>query len=194
MGVLNLFSFMNNTKKKTNLKNFKGATLGIDISCWLHASLYSLKRVELKYENIFEDLELLNSSDCFLDFIKNKLKIFEENQINCVVVFDGKKPMIKQIITEARSHKRETKLLKANDFFTQIEKINKTTNINFCKTESQKSNTNSEKSKNQDFSKVDTDLVIAQNQNFKTKKSKKKRNNKNKNIDRIKKRILEFFD
>lgn len=77
---------------------------------------------------------------------------------------------IKQIITEARSQKRETKLLKANNFIMQIGNISKENKTIFCK----------------ETNKISSDLVTAQNQSFQSSLPKKK----SKKSETIKTKIL----
>ena len=79
MGVSNLLGFVRSAVQKVHISEFRGETLAIDASAWLHRGLFACA------------LEVLTgqSTDRFLDIPLRLVELLEEHGVRPMFVFDG---------------------------------------------------------------------------------------------------------
>ena len=87
MGIHKLLITLKKIRISKNISDFKGQTLGIDISCWIHQSFFCFKKLKLTGK-VSEDLKTIHSSNIFLYFIKARIKLVTK-YCEVIVVFDG---------------------------------------------------------------------------------------------------------
>lgn len=96
MGISGLLQFLKEYRVKTNISDFKGQTVAVDGSCWIHQSAY--------HAEFEEGVE--SSTQKILNFISKKIRMLQEYKITPIIVFDGSSIPVKKRIQEERAKYR----------------------------------------------------------------------------------------
>jgi exonuclease-1 len=96
MGISGLLQFLKEFRKEVDLADWKGETIAVDASCWIHQGAY--------HADFSEGLEGVVLK--IVHYITKRLRMLELYQINTIIVFDGESLEIKKWINERRIKQR----------------------------------------------------------------------------------------
>ena len=103
MGIKRLNQFLRYDFTTAHISDFHGLKLGVDISSWIYQAYFC----QLEFSGDDSILILRN--------IELKLKLFEQNDIKAIFVFDGHSLDCKQITSEKRGKKRDYYMSKVEE-------------------------------------------------------------------------------
>lgn len=135
MGIKGLLKGLHFATKKSNIREFRGCRLGIDFSCWVHRSVYSVAMsfVEASENNQITKKCVAVSSNYVIKRCQELLENFHVTEV--VLVLDGTRIPLKHgeakererkqqaNLREAREHKRNGRLDKAEEKYKMCVKI-----------------------------------------------------------------------
>lgn len=87
MGIKNLLPLLQDAIVRTSLTTMKGTRVAVDVSGWLHKSIYTFAHEFVS--NGFQDNQL------YVDFIIGRVLKLKEEKIEAILVFDGKRNILK---------------------------------------------------------------------------------------------------
>ncbi len=100
MGIKDLLQNVNGIVEDKHITDFSGGRVAIDASGWLHKGLYGA--AEDLVDNNFEDTQL------YVDFILSRVRTLMLNNVEPVVVFDGKRSTLKNETAISRGDTRKS--------------------------------------------------------------------------------------
>lgn len=112
MGIQGLLPFLKDYAKKSSIKEFKGKSVGVDASVWMHKGAFSCS------------LELVTGQDTdkFVYFFVKWCELLRYHKVKPVIVFDGAKLPAKAKEESRRLEARESARLEAIDLVEKRKK------------------------------------------------------------------------
>lgn len=108
MGVKNLLQYVKDACRRVHIREFRGKTLALDMSCLMHRALHN------------ED---------FMEYLWSYIRLFRLNQNIIYMVFDGKPPVTKNDECVMRYNSRQKYLGMAEKILEDIKTLDKSTRM-----------------------------------------------------------------
>eukprot|EP00605_Chrysophyceae_sp_TOSAG23-4_P000866 GSChrysophyteH1.ASY1.ANO1.957.1 assembled CDS len=115
MGIKDLLLSINGAVEDKHITDFKGSRVAIDASGWLHKGLYGA--AEEFVDSNFEDAQL------YVDFILMRVRTLLQNNVEPVVVFDGKRSTLKNETQEKRGDVRKSSIDQGRRLLESMRKV-----------------------------------------------------------------------
>jgi exonuclease-1 len=116
MGIKNLLPLMQDAIVRTSLTTMKGSRIAVDVSGWLHKSIYTFAHEFIL--NGFRDNQL------YVDFIIGRVLKLKEEKIEAILVFDGKRNILKSDEQKKREELRLGYIEHAKQLLINIKESN----------------------------------------------------------------------
>ena len=115
MGIKDLLLSISTTVENTSITAFSGQRVAIDASGWLHKGLYGA--AEDYVDSNFDDAQL------YVDFILSRVRTMLLNNVEPVVVFDGKRSNLKNETQEKRGDARRSNVDQGKRLLENMSKV-----------------------------------------------------------------------
>ena len=115
MGIKDLLNAVNGIVVDSNIREFKGKRVAIDASGWMHKGLYGV--AEDFVDSKFVDSQL------YVDFILSRIRHFHTLDVEPVLVFDGKRNIMKSDTQDKRSDTRRSYIQQGRKLLDNMDKV-----------------------------------------------------------------------
>ena len=106
MGIQGLLPFLKNASRNTNVSEFKGQTIAIDVYCWLHKGAFGCAEKLVKGQK----------TDGYITYVMKYIDLLLFHGIKPVLVFDGRNLPSKADTEKKRRENRAKNRKMAKDF------------------------------------------------------------------------------
>ncbi|CAD6190373.1 unnamed protein product [Caenorhabditis auriculariae] len=102
MGISGLLPFVKNACRQGNIRELRGRSVALDVSCMLHRALFGC----------MDQIHMGTNTDSYLGYVKRYVDILLELDCHVIMVFDGRPLPAKKDINDGRKIRREENVRK----------------------------------------------------------------------------------